>query len=247
MSSVLVRLWTHRWRSVPSRAVRRLVRQRRRPAGAAGAPTAKPSPIRGRPEGRAHGRRPGGVESQGRRSRHAPGFVGSTNSDLAFTGSTQSRATTTAPEIWDITNPTKPVWSRRTTARRRRATCRSTRTCCSCRPRRDTAVSTAARRASRDTVSKDRLRGIRIFDITDIKNPKYIANVQTCRGSHTHTVLEDPKDKENVYIYVSGSAGVRSPTSSRAASRDAEKDPNSSLFRIEIIKVPLAHPERRRS
>ena len=61
-------------------------------------------------------------------------------------------------------------------------------------------------------MSADRLRGIRIFDITDIANPKYIANVQTCRGSHTHTVVVDPKDADNVYIYVSGSAGVRSPS-----------------------------------
>src|SRR2546429_8830739 len=58
-----------------------------------------------------------------------------------------------------------------------------------------------------DSVSADRLRGIRIFDITDIANPKYIGNVQTCRGSHTHTVVEDPTDKDNVYVYVSGSAG----------------------------------------
>ena len=55
------------------------------------------------------------------------------------------------------------------------------------------------------------MRGVRIFDITDIKKPKLVANVQTCRGSHTHTVLEDPKDTDNVYIYVSGSSGVRSP------------------------------------
>src|SRR5437762_3524037 len=64
----------------------------------------------------------------------------------------------------------------------------------------------------RDSVSHDRLRGIRIFDITDIANPKYIANVQTCRGSHTHTVVIDPNDSSNVYVYVSGSAPVRSPT-----------------------------------
>jgi len=62
-----------------------------------------------------------------------------------------------------------------------------------------------------DSVSAVRLRGIRIFDITDIANPKYIGNVQTCRGSHTHTVVDDPTDQDNVYIYVSGSAGVRSP------------------------------------
>ena len=70
----------------------------------------------------------------------------------------------------------------------------------------------------KDTVSKDRIRGMRIFDISDIANPKYVANVQTCRGSHTHTVLEDPKDRENVYIYVSGSSGIRPPTRWRDAS-----------------------------
>ena len=69
--------------------------------------------------------------------------------------------------------------------------------------------------------------------------------MQTCRGSHTHTVLVDPKDQDNVYVYVSGSA--RRPLAERAAGlrrRDAGQDPNSSLFRIEVIKVPLAHPEQ---
>ena len=60
-----------------------------------------------------------------------------------------------------------------------------------------------------EPVSKERLRGIRIFDVSDMAHPKYVTNVQTCRGSHTHTVVTDPKDKENVYVYVSGSAGVR--------------------------------------
>ena len=54
-------------------------------------------------------------------------------------------------------------------------------------------------------MSKERLRGLRIFDISDIANPKNVANVQTCRGSHTHTVLVDPKDTDNVYVYISGS------------------------------------------
>ena len=52
-----------------------------------------------------------------------------------------------------------------------------------------------------EAVSPDRLRGIRIFDISDITNPDYITNVQTCRGSHTHSVLKDPDDDENVYVY----------------------------------------------
>src|SRR5205807_1325113 len=63
-----------------------------------------------------------------------------------------------------------------------------------------------------DSVSAERLRGLRIFDISDIANPKYIANVQTCRGSHTHSVVIDPNDTANVYVYISGAAPVRSPT-----------------------------------
>jgi hypothetical protein len=97
----------------------------------------------------------------------------------------------------------------------------------------------------RDTVSAERMRGVRIFDITDIRAPKLVANVQTCRGSHTHTVLEDPKDKANVYIYVSGSADIRSPREVAGCAGDvASNDPNSSRLRIEIIKVPLNDPSK---
>src|SRR5690349_21346409 len=39
-----------------------------------------------------------------------------------------------------------------------------------------------------DSVSKDRFRGVRIFDVTDMAHPKQVAAVQTCRGSHTHTL-----------------------------------------------------------
>ncbi|MCW9708949.1 hypothetical protein J6I44_18970 [Aliifodinibius sp. 1BSP15-2V2] len=94
------------------------------------------------------------------------------------------------------------------------------------------------------TVSDDRLRGIRIFDISNIKEPEYISNVQTCRGSHTHSVLKDPEDDENVYVYVSGSAPVR-PNEELPGCSDAmpEEDPNSALYRIEVIQVPLDNPE----
>ncbi len=63
----------------------------------------------------------------------------------------------------------------------------------------------------KDTVSTERFRGVRIFDITDIAHPKVITQVQTCRGSHTHTLLEDPKDKGVLYVYVQGTSVVRSP------------------------------------
>jgi hypothetical protein len=91
---------------------------------------------------------------------------------------------------------------------------------------------------------KDRFRGVRIFDISDIKNPKQVAAVQTCRGSHTHTLVQDPNDKDNVYIYVSGTSFVRQ-TEELAGCSDEKlgKDPNTSLFRIDVIKVPVAAPQ----
>jgi len=91
---------------------------------------------------------------------------------------------------------------------------------------------------------KDRFRGVRIFDISDIKNPKQVAAVQTCRGSHTHTLVVDPNDKDNVYIYVSGTSFVRQPEELAGCSGEKpDKDPNTALFRIEVIKVPVAAPQ----
>lgn len=96
-----------------------------------------------------------------------------------------------------------------------------------------------------DTVSKERFRGVRIFDISDLDHPKQVAAVQTCRGSHTHTLVSDPKDKANLYVYVSGTSVVRSPNE-LAGCDPKPDDPNTSLFRIEVIRVPLAAPQNAR-
>jgi hypothetical protein len=94
------------------------------------------------------------------------------------------------------------------------------------------------------SAQKDRFRGVRIFDISDITNPKQVAAVQTCRGSHTHTLVIDPNDKDNVYIYVSGTSFVRQPEELAGCSgEEPDKDPNTALFRIDVIKVPLAAPQ----
>lgn len=94
------------------------------------------------------------------------------------------------------------------------------------------------------TAQKDRFRGVRVFDISDIKNPKQVAAVQTCRGSHTHTLVVDPNDKENVYIYVSGTSFVRQAEELAGCSGEKpDKDPNTALFRIDVIKVPVAAPQ----
>ncbi len=94
------------------------------------------------------------------------------------------------------------------------------------------------------SAQKDRFRGVRIFDISDISNPRQVAAVQTCRGSHTHTLVVDPNDKDNVYVYVSGTSFVRQSEELAGCSGEApDKDPNTALFRIDVIKVPLAAPQ----
>jgi LVIVD repeat-containing protein len=168
--------------------------------------------------------------------------LGATHSDLAFTGKYAVQGNYNGFEIWDISNPAKPVLA-------------SAYVC----PASQNDVSvyknllfmSSEAGNSRvdckfggvpDPISKERVRGIRIFDITDVKNPKLMTSVQNCRGSHTHTVLEDPKDKENVYIYISGSSGVR-PTEEMPGCVGDASAPDTSYFRIEIIKVPLKAPQ----
>src|SRR5438876_3652692 len=92
------------------------------------------------------------------------------------------------------------------------------------------------------TVSPERFRGVRIFDISNLSNPKQLAAVQTCRGSHTHTLVTNPKDKANVYVYAQGTGRVR-PGEELAGCTDAKDDPNTALFSIDVIQVPLAAPQ----
>jgi hypothetical protein len=98
-----------------------------------------------------------------------------------------------------------------------------------------------------DRSSPQRFRGVRIFDITDISRPKQVAAVQTCRGSHTHTLVTDPKDPAYVYLYIAGTSAVRPATELIGCSdQKPDKDPNTARFRIEIIRVPVAQPQNAR-
>jgi LVIVD repeat len=171
-------------------------------------------------------------------------FLGVTNSDLAFTGTYAVQGNYNGFQVFDISNPAKP-------------TLVLTYLC----PASQSDVSvykhllfvSGEGQAGRldcgiqgvpEPVSKDRLRGIRIFDISNTASPKYVANVQTCRGSHTHTVVTDPRDKDNVYIYVSGSSRVRSAEELSGCTDGPIEDPNTARFRLEVIRVPIATPEK---
>ncbi len=169
------------------------------------------------------------------------------NSDLAFTRNYVIQGNYSGYQVWDIANPANPTL---VTA----YVCPGSQGDVSVyhnlmfmsaedqRGRNDCGMQGVA-----DTVSKERLRGIRIFDISEMARPKLLTTVQTCRGSHTHTVVTDPNDNANVYVYISGSAPVRSSAELEGCSdRPMEQDTSTALFRIEVIKVPLAAPAQAR-
>ncbi|HET7564587.1 MAG TPA: hypothetical protein VFJ96_06310, partial [Gemmatimonadaceae bacterium] len=176
-----------------------------------------------------------------------PGGLTYANSDLAFAGNYVYQGNFSGLQIWDVSNPADPkltdvypcfteqgdvsVYGKLLFVS---AESRGSRLDCGAQQ-------------IKDSVSKERMIGIRIFDISNPRQPKQVADVQTCRGSHTHTLVPDPKDPNVVYIYVSGLAPVRSSTELPGCKTGKlTTDPNNAEFRIEVIRVPLAHPEQAR-
>ncbi len=175
------------------------------------------------------------------RTRAQGAFERGINSDLAFSGNYAIQGNFLGFQVWDISNPRQPKLA----------------TSFVC-PASQSDVSVyknllfvsgeglegrldCGTQGVQDTVSRERLRGLRIFDISDIRNPRNVGNVQTCRGSHTHTVLEHPGDPNNVYVYISGSSPARSPNELPGCV-GLPTDTSTALFHIEVIKVPLSNP-----
>jgi len=172
-----------------------------------------------------------------------PSQFRSVNSDLGFFGKYAIQGTFDGWLVWDLSNPSHPTL-------RKGYFCPASQNDVSIY--KNLLFMSAESESSRldckeggikDPVSSERIRGLRIFDISDLDNPKYITSVQTCRGSHTHTLVADPKDPNDLYVYISGSSAIR-PSAELAGCTNNPNDPNSALFRIEVIKVPLAHPEQ---
>ncbi|MFM8535313.1 MAG: LVIVD repeat-containing protein [Acidimicrobiia bacterium] len=168
--------------------------------------------------------------------------LGATHSDLAFSGNLVIQGNYNGFDIYDISNPSKPALVQK-------YLCPASQNDVSVY-RNLVFMSSEATKSRADCgfegvpepISKLRVRGIRVFDISDIKNPKLVTTVQTCRGSHTHTVVRKAGDDGNVYIYVSGSAGVRSAEEVPGCEDGDIDNPNTARFRIEVIKVPLGTP-----
>jgi hypothetical protein len=164
------------------------------------------------------------------------------NSDLAFRGDLIYQGNFSGFSVWDVSNPRQPVNL-------------STVVCAT--DQGDPSIygnllfiSAESPRARADCgmqgvqAGKDRMRGVRIFDVSNPRSPKLIKNVQTCRGSHTHTIVPDPDDKNTIYIYVGGSSSVRDPSEMPECSGGSvAENPNTAQYRVDIIRVPLRNPQ----
>jgi hypothetical protein len=174
-----------------------------------------------------------------------PGDARLKNSDLAFLGNYVFQGNYSGYQVWDISDPRKPTLRTAFVCPGSQSDVSVYKNLLFVSAEATNGRTDCGMEGVTDTVSTARARGIRIFDITDVAKPKSVAMVQTCRGSHTNTLVTDPNDAANVYVYVSGSAGVRSSTELAGCSGgQPDVDPNTALFRIEVIKVPLAHPEQ---
>ena len=165
------------------------------------------------------------------------------NSDLAFGTHFVYQANFAGFTIWDITDPAKPVMASAT----RCVTSQGDPTIYG-----HLLFLSAEGAGNRNDCGdggvkdpKDHMAGVRIYDVSDPKAPKLIKNVQTCKGSHTHTLVPSPKDPRTIYLYVSGQQAAR-PDSELAGCKNGTDpaDPTNSLFQLDIIRVPLDRPEQ---
>ena len=95
-----------------------------------------------------------------------------------------------------------------------------------------------------EPVSAERFRGVRIFDISDLSMPKQVGAVQTCRGSHTHSVVSGPDEDGNIYVFGSGTSSVRAGDELEGCSDlPPGEDENTALFSIDVIQIPVDRPQ----
>lgn len=165
------------------------------------------------------------------------------NSDLAFRGKYVYQGNFSGFSIWDVSNPAKP-------AKVAVVPCVTSQG--------DPSIVgnllfiSAEGNGNRNDCAKggvknpaDHMAGVRIYDVSNPKTPKLIKNVQTCKGSHTHTIIPSPTDKGVIYLYVSGNQGARPETELAGCNNGNDPaDEKNSLYRLDVIKVPLAHPEQ---
>ncbi len=179
----------------------------------------------------------------------APGNFGFVNSDLAFTGTNAIVGSFNGFQVYDVSDPADP-------SLRGSFVCPGGQGDVSVfgdllfmsveetRGRIDCGTQGAS-----GAVNPERFRGVRIFDISDLDNPVQLPGVQTCRGSHTHTIVTKPGVTDKIWIYNSGTSGVRSSLelagceNANVNNQAPVTTGNPTQWRIDVIEVPLAAPE----
>ena len=173
-----------------------------------------------------------------------PGDFDYMNSDLAFNGTTLIQGNFQGFSLWDVADPFHPKLIHAEPCPEQQNDVSVYKNLLFLSGESQNGRLDCGKQGAQEPVSPLRFRGVRVVDISTPTHPRIVANVQTCRGSHTHTLVANPKDTTAVYIYVSGQAPVR-PAEELAGCSSAlpEQDTASARFRIDIIRVPLAHPE----
>ncbi len=165
-----------------------------------------------------------------------------TNSDLAFKGNLVYQGNFAGFSIWDVSNPAKPVMVSE-------VPCITSQGDPSIWG--DLLFVSAEGAGNRNDCAKggvanpaDHMAGVRIYDVSNPRAPKLLKNVQTCKGSHTHTLVPHPSDANLMYIYVSGNQGAR-PDTELAGCKNGPNpaDESNSLFRLDVIKVDRRNPQ----
>src|SRR5437764_1902769 len=159
--------------------------------------------------------------------------LGATHSDLAFSGNLVVMGNYNGFEIFDISNPSKPVLMQTYLCPASQNDVSVYRNLLFMSSEAINSRADCGFEGVPEPVSKLRVRGIRVFDISDVKRPKLVTTVQTCRGSHTHTVVTKQGDDANVFIYVSGTAAVRSAEEVQGCTDGGIDDPNTARFRLD--------------
>lgn len=173
----------------------------------------------------------------------APGDFGTANTDLAFQGTMLFQGNFNGFQIWDIADPTKPALKLGFVCKGGQGDVSVFGTLLFLSVEETSGRLDCGTQGAPGQVNADRFRGVRILDISDLSRPVPITQIQTCRGSHTHTLVRDPKDATRIYVYVSGTSFVRSNNELAGCSAGRpDEDPTTSFFQIEVIEVPLANP-----
>jgi hypothetical protein len=178
-----------------------------------------------------------------------PGDFGFVNSDLAFEGNHAFVGNFNGFQIYDISNPSNPTLVTQVVCPGGQGEVSVYKNLLFMSAE-ETRARTDCGAPGVPTGDPLRFRGVRVFDISNVAAPVQVATVQTCRGSHTHTLLKSKHDDANVYVYVNGTGGVRSTTEMASCKTlpagtnlsTPHFDNTLSQFRIEVIKVPLANP-----